>query len=218
MASGLGGNLFRLGDLGARFGAGEKVEIDLFWTVQNFLSITDRWEAPLSERLEFTGDSTNDVGDLTIATKINLLKENEARPGIGFRFGTQLPNASQESGLGVDELNFFLTALLEKNFGQFRLIGNVGLSILGDPTNIASQNDLYNYSVAAILPIVSGFEAFVDVYGRAGTAGIGTEEQTQLRTGGQFQTAGIFWDFGMLFGFQDTDPKYGFLFGLSKEF
>jgi len=217
-ATGLEGNLLQLGDIGARIGVGEKVEIQMAWTVQNFLNVTRRWDAPLSERIEFTGNSTHDVGDLLIATKVNFLEENDSRPGLGLRFGTQLPNASQESGLGVDETNFFVAVLLEKKIGEIQLIGNLGLSILGDPTNVAAQNDLYNFSFATIVPILTRVNLFADLCGRAGTAGIGTEEQTRFRTGGQIRAAGINWDFGFLFGFRDTDPKYGFMVGLTKDF
>jgi len=216
--SGLEGNLFRLGDLGLHWGAGDTVEVQLFWTAQNLLSITRRWEGPLSERIEFSGNSTNDVGDLQVATKIRFIEQNESRPGFGFRFGTELPNASQESGLGADEINFHFTFLLEKDFAAWKLLGNLGLSILGDPTNVAAQNDLYHYGIAALYSVAPRLRILGDFYGRVGQGGIGTEERSRLRIGSQIRAAGFYWDAGLLLGFQDTDPDFGIIFGLSKDF
>ena len=112
--SGLEGDLSRVGVFGLRFGAGENVEIHFDWTAQNFLNVERRYDAPNSDILDFEGDSTSDFGDLLLAAKVRLLDERGKRPALGFRFATELPNASNESGLGNDETNFLAAFLLQK--------------------------------------------------------------------------------------------------------
>lgn len=216
--SGLTGDLTRIGVLGLRFGAGENVEIHFDWTAQNFLSISERFDGPNNGILDFDGNSTNDFGDLILATKVRLLEEGDARPALGFRFAAELPNASNESGLGNDETNFYAGFLAGKEVNRLRLIGNVGLAILGDPIKTSSQKDLVTYGMAAIYPIHAQLSVVVDLNGRAGSGGVGTEERSILRFGGQINALGFHWDLAVLAGLLETDPSTGVIIGLSRDF
>lgn len=215
--SGLEGDLSRLGVVGARLGVGERAEVQIFGTVQEFLNVEERFNAPNSEVVDFAGNSTSDFGDLVLATKLRL-REDDGIPGIGFRFGTKLPNASNESGLGTDETDFFASVLLDRTFKKLQLISNLGIAILGDPVSPASQDDLLTYGLALVVPLESRIELVADFYGRAGAGGIGTEEQTRLRVGGRVEGAGARWDLGFLVGFRGTDPCTGIIFGVSRDF
>ena len=61
------------------------------------------------------------------------LPKRPGRPSFGFRFATKLPNASNESGLGLDTTDFYASVLVGKTVQSVRVVGNVGLGILGDP-------------------------------------------------------------------------------------
>src|SRR5207249_67534 len=63
----------------------------------NLLHIDERRLAPLSSLVTATGDSTHDVEDFVVATKIRMLSETTGRPALALRFATKLPNASNES-------------------------------------------------------------------------------------------------------------------------
>ncbi len=216
--SGLRGDLARVGMLSARIGAGDFMEIHLFGSAQDVLWIDDRFDAPYSSKLDFTGNRTNDVGDFGFAAKVRFLEAKDHRPGLGFRLGFQLPNASNESGLGIDETNAFGSFLLEERLGRVRLIGNIGVAILGDPISPATQDDLVTYGFAAIYPLNSTADLFFDLNGRSGHGSVGTEDQTELRAGTQVRAFGLVWDVGAFAGLQDTDPDAGLVFGVSKRF
>src|SRR6185503_16941646 len=89
--------------------------------------------APLAGQLNFTGDTTHAVEDLVVATKIRIAGETPSRPAFGVRFATRLPNASNESGLGLDTTDFHADVLIGKTSKSIRVVGNIGLGILGDP-------------------------------------------------------------------------------------
>lgn len=216
--SGLEGDLNRLGVLGFRLGVGKSVELQLLGTVQDVLNVDRRFPAPNSPNLDFTGNSTSDVGDFTLATKVRFLEQHGGHPALGFRFGVDLPNTSNESGLGNDELNAFGSFLLESKVGNLNTIVNLGLVILGDPTDANSQDDLFTYGWATIYSVNDRVHLVSDLYGRTGSGGIGTEEQLRLRLGAQFDVRGVYFDIGGFFGFQDTDPDTGIIFGISKGF
>lgn len=215
--SGLEGDLSRIGVLGLRFGAGEKVEIQILGSLQDFLNVNRRFPAPNSEALDFSGNSTSDFGDFTLATKIQFNREKAGVPAVGVRFGFELPNASIENGLGNDETNVFGTFLIEKKVANLRLIGNAGIAILGDPL-AQGQDDLFIYGGAATLDVNSRLALLAEVYGRTGPGGIGTEDQTRVRAGARFDAGGIYWDIAGFWGIEDTDPDSGFIIGFSKTF
>src|ERR1700730_14020109 len=93
--------------------------------------------APLKNLLTIgdTDTTTHDVEDTIIATKIRLTSESESRPAIGFRFAPQLPNSSNESGLGLNTPDFYMSLLGPKAVQSVRVVGNFGFGILPDPTN-----------------------------------------------------------------------------------
>jgi len=67
-----------------------------------------------------------------VATKIRLLAEGASRPALGIRFATKLPNASNESGLGLDTTDFYIALLGAKTVQSIRVVGNFGVGILAD--------------------------------------------------------------------------------------
>lgn len=216
--SGLEGDLTRIGVLGVRFGAADNVEVQVLGTIQDILSIENRFPAPNTPNLNFSGDSTSDFGDFTIATKVLMKKEQDRWPGIAMRFGFQMPNTSNERGLGNDETNVFSSFLVQKQFGQLQLFTELGLAILGDPVSPGAQDDLFTYGLALLYPVREQINLVADAYGRLGAGGIGTEEQSLLRLGTQIKAAGLYWDVALFLGFRDTDPSSGLVLGVSKDF
>ena len=105
-ASGLEGNLLRIPTLGVSFGVSSIAELQIDGGIYNGLNVKSRRDAPLSDLLDFDGDHTHDVEDIVIGTKIRLMPESASRPALGLRFATKLPNASNESGLGLDTTDF----------------------------------------------------------------------------------------------------------------
>ena len=216
--SGLEGDLTRIGVVGVRFGAADNVEIQILGTIQNILSIKNRFDAPNTPSLDFSGNSTSDFGDFTMATKVLLVKEKNRWPAISSHFGFQMPNASNKNGLSNDETNFFSSLLLQKQFGRLQFFTELGLAVLGDPVSPGAQDDLFTYGFALMHPLNDQINLVVDAYGRVGAGGIGTEEQSRLRLGTQIKAAGLYWDVALFLGFRDTDPSSGLVVGVSKEF
>lgn len=221
-ASGLQGNLLRLPTLGVSFGISSIAEVQLDGGPFNRLQVTSRTPAPLSNQLTFAGDRTHDVEDVVIATKIRLLSETADRPAFGVRFGTRLPNAGNESGLGLDTTDFFISALVGKTVQSIRVVGNAGLGILGDPTRGDRQNDVLLYGVSVARAVRQGLEVVGEVNGRldtrSGDAPVGTESRGAMRVGGRFTRSTVRVDAGLIVGLTSLDPSVGFTAGLTWVF
>src|SRR6266581_4828610 len=101
--SGLKGNVWKVPTVGVSVGISSIAELQIDGGLYDQLSIkSTNPAAPLAHLLTVNGATTHDVDDIVIGTKIRLLAEGASLPAIGFRFATKLPNASNESGLGLD--------------------------------------------------------------------------------------------------------------------
>jgi opacity protein-like surface antigen len=221
-ASGLKGDLLRLPTLGVSFGVSSIAELQIDGGLYNRLNITSRQDAPLSNQLDFSGDRTHDVEDLVVATKIRLLSETAGRPAFAVRFATRLPNAGNESGLGLDTTDFFVSALFGKTVQSIRFVGNAGLGILADPVRGDRQNDVLTYGASVARAVRQGLEVVGEINGRLdtreGEPPIGTESRGAIRVGGRFTRATVRVDAGLIVGTTSRDPSVGFTAGLTWVF
>ena len=221
-ASGLTGNLWRVGTLGLSFGVSPIAEIQLDGGIRNHLSITKFEPAPLASMLTVTGTSTSDFEDITIGSKIRFLKESASAPAMAVRFWSKLPNASNESGLGLDTTDFNFDVNIGKTVRSVRLVGNLGFGILGDPIRGDSQNDVLNYGVSLARAMRQDVEIVFELNGRQSTrAGVpppGTESRSVMRVGGRFTHGPVRVDAALMFGLTDFDPTWGFTTGLTWVF
>jgi hypothetical protein len=221
-ASGLKGHLLRVPTLGVSFGLSSIAEVQIDGGAYNRLTITSRQDAPLSDQLDFTGDRTHAVEDFVVATKIRLLAETPGRPAFGVRFATRLPNASNESGLGLDTTDFFVSSLFGKTVQSIRFVGNVGLGILADPVRGDRQNDVLTYGMSVARAVRQGLEVVGEVNGRidtrAGDPPVGTESRGVVRVGGRFTQSTVRVDAGLILGMTSSDPGIGLTAGLTWVF
>jgi hypothetical protein len=223
-ASGLTGNLFRVPLLGLSFGISSIAEIQITGGLYNRLSITTREEAPLSGMLDLEPDalSTSDVEDIVVGTKVRLAPETESRPAVGFRFATRLPNAGNESGLGLDTTDFYASLLFAKTVRQLRMVGNVGLGILGDPTRGDRQNDVFTYGFSLARAVTHEVDLVGELNGRAnmrsGEPPVGTESRSVIRGGFRVTKGAGRFDAGVIIGLTDLDPSFGITAGFTYVF
>ena len=214
--SGLEGDLTRLGVTSLRFGVGEYADVELSGVVQDFLSVSRRYPPVIPP--DFAGNATSDFGDIMLATRLRFAREGSRRPALGFKFAVQLPNASNETGLGTDETNFFSSLLFSKRVGGTQLLGNLGLAILGSAVTPAAQSDLFTYGLAFVTPVHRRVSIFGEIYGRQGPERAGNESQSQIRVGAQFSAGGLLWDLAAIAGLKTFDPDSGLALGVTYEF
>jgi hypothetical protein len=221
-ASGLEGNLLRLPVLGVSVGVSSIAEVQIDGSLYNRLSITERSLAPLSDMVTATGDSTSSVDDWSIGMKIRLLSETAGRPAFGFRFATKLPNASNESGLGLDTTDFYAAVLGAKTVQSIRFVTNVGLGILGDPTRGDRQNDVLTYGFSIARALTQATEVVGEINGQIdtaeGTPPPGTGSRGQVRVGARYTVGGWRGDAAILLGVTSRDPSIGFTAGFTYVF
>jgi hypothetical protein len=221
-ASGLEGKLLRFPLIGVSVGLSSIAEIQIDGGLYNHLAITNRSPAPLSHMLTVTGDSTKSIEDFVIATKVRIVSEGASSPSVGFRFATKLPNASNESGLGLDTTDFAGSLLIAKTIESVRFVTNIGVGILGDPTRGDRQNDVLTYGLSFARALSPGGEVVGEINGRVNTRNgeppPGTESRSMLRFGARYTAGTVRVDGALLFGLTSFDPGFGFAGGVTYVF
>jgi hypothetical protein len=203
-------------------GVSSIAEIQLDGGFYDRLSIKERFDAPLASLVAVTGDQASDVEDFVIATKVRFMSETARRPAFGLRFATKLPNAGNESGLGLDTTDVHLTVLAGKTVQSVRFVGNIGLGILGNPTAGGQQNDVLLYGVSVARAVAQGLEVVGEVNGRLHTAShdapAGTESRAIMRLGGRYTVGAGRVDAGLVVGMTSKDPGFGVTLGFTYVF
>ena len=221
-ASGLKGDLFRIGTFGLSIGVNSSVELQIDGGLRRRLSITSfDPTAPLADR--YTGDleSTGSFDDLSIGAKIRFVTETESRPAFALRFATKLPNVGTANGLGTGTTDFQIALATAKTIRSTRVAANFGMAIMAEPSVAATQNHLVTYGASVARAVATGVELVGEINGRldAGdNAGPGTESRGGVRLGGRFTRGPVRLDGGLLFGVTDLDPSWGFTVGFTWVF
>lgn len=222
--SGLNGDMSRLGVLALTAGLATNVEVEMGGVVQNYLSITRQYQAsavPL--QLNANGNSTRDVGDFYLASKLRLRSEGRVAPGFGFRFGAELPTTNQTRGIGLNQTNFFGTVLAGKHFGsneRANLMANLGIGILTAPVASFTQNDVLLYGLAATYRLNKRFTLVSEINGRHSTrsvAPLGTESDGGARLGARIRAAGLTFDIAGIKGVYRDSASSGVSFGITYQ-
>ena len=218
--SGLRGNTFSIVP-GVSVGVSSIAEIQFDGGLYQRMQITKRSPAPFSSVLKISGNSTSDSDDLSVGAKIKFLTETATRPAMAFRFSTRLPNASNESGLGKDTQDFTTSLIFGKTIQSIRVVFNGGLQIVGDPTQGATQDDLFVYGLSVARAVTDAAEVVGEFTGRANFAKIvppGSEDRGAFRFGGRFTHKTVRLDVGIVLGATPRDPNFGFTVGATWVF
>jgi hypothetical protein len=159
-----------------------------------------------------------------LATKIRLFGETATgRPAVGLRFATKLPNASNEAGLGTDMTDFFAALLVAKTIQSFRVVGNGGVAIIGDPASEEpAQHDLLAFGLSVARALTTAAELVGEVNGRLNLGSDNPppagENRAVMRLGGRYTWRTVRVDAGVLFGMTPRDPQFGFTVGATWVF
>ena len=220
--SGLKGNLISIPTIGISVGLSSIAELQIDGAIYNSLSITSRNAgAPNASLLTVIGDSTHDVSNAVIATKIRMFAETASRPAVGIRFAMKLPNASNEKGIDLDTTDVFGELLFAKTVQSIRVVGNLGAGILTNPTSGIGQNDVLLYGLSFARAVTQEAELVGEVNGRVSTRSTpfpGTESRGILKVGGRFTHGPARFDAGVFLGVTSIDPTLGFTVGFTYVF
>ena len=222
-ASGLKGNLWRIGTFGLSVGISPIAEVQIDGGLRNRLGIKSiDPTAPLADMLDIDGESTSEFEDLVIGTKIRFLTETVSRPSMAVKFATKLPMASNETGLGLDTTDFTVGLHVGKTVQSVRIVGNGGIGILSDPIRGDRQNDVLLYGLSVSRAVAPDIEVVAELNGRLHTRDSdpppGTESRSVARLGARATRGPVRVDAAFAIGVTENDPTWGFTVGLTWVF
>jgi hypothetical protein len=220
-AYGLTGNVMHAPTLGVSVGIGPSAEVQVDGGFQH-LHVTQRKRAPLSAVLDFTGDDASSLEDFRVATKIRLKSESASSPALGIRFGTKLPTAPREDGVGLGTTDFFATFLLGKTVQSVRTVANVSLLVLGNALGAQEPVRALGLSLSLARALTNEFEVVGEAAGHLDPLGDatppGTESRGELRLAGRYTHDRLRFDLGVIVGITSRDPRLGLTGGATYVF
>lgn len=206
------GDVRRLASFGVSVGISPTAEIQIDGGLLQRLDVTGR-PVPVGPGRFTVADHTSGVEDFIVATKIRLTQEGTSRPALGIRFGTKLPTADPEEGIGLGTTDFFASLLLAKTVQSVRTVGNVGLIVLGNPETPREPATTLGFGVSVARALTNAFEVVGEVNGRLTPfeklVPIGLESRAVMRLAGRYTYSMLRLDFGVLAGFTKRDPSFG---------
>ncbi len=113
------------------------------------------------------GWSDNQLGDLTLGAKVNLLSEGRRQPvALALRGQVKLPTAKDDAeGVGTGKADFAVDAILSKELAQrVELSGYAGYIVRGDPSGVDLSNGL-RWGVGAGLPSRAHLRLTAELHG-----------------------------------------------------
>jgi hypothetical protein len=214
-ANGVKGDVTRLASFGVSIGISPSAEVQVDGGLVQRINVTEGISngLPAASSSLVVGDHASGMEDLVIATKIRLLPEGPSRPALGLRFGTKLPTASPEDGIGLGTTDFFASFLIAKTVQSVRTVGNAGLLILGNPVTPRDTATTLGFGFSVARALTNEFEVVGELNGRLTpfekVVPVGLESRAVLRFAGRYTYAMLRLDFGLLVGLTSRDPSFG---------
>lgn len=87
------------------------------------------------------GLSENGFGDAVVGSKVMFLRENAKHPGMAVSFEAKLDNASEPKGLGSGAVDYDVRWRVQKEWGWFTGLWNLGYTFVGEPTVNGTRQD-----------------------------------------------------------------------------
>lgn len=213
-AYGLKGDTTHMATFGVSVGLSPSAEIQVDGGLFQRLDVNERLaNPPLPAPIFPGGDKASGLEDFTVATKIRIGTETETRPVFGVRFGTKLPTARHEKGIGLGTTDFFASVLVAKTVQSVRTVGNVGLVVLGNPRDGQEHAQAMAVGLSVARALTNELEVVGEVNGRLPPFGDrtppGLESRGVFRLAGRYTYSLFRIDLGLLVGITARDPSFG---------
>lgn len=163
----------------------------------------------------------SDFGDVSLRTKLRLLKGRERRPTVTARFGVILPQTSYEDkqlrplALGPNTIRVYVEALITQPVGQVELDLNTGLFIHDEVSELHNQLDFLSYGLAARWSVRPGWEIVGEVAGRVGKSKPEVPDRSEARLGVRFSRGRFRADAALRRGLIEEQGAWGGTAGLT---
>ena len=158
-------------------------------------------------------DNDNGLSDITVSTKLNIIKARELMPDFSAAFSFKDESGDDEKGLGTGRREFGITGILSKKYGQFAYHVNLGCTIKNN------FEDTFNYNFAVEYSLNERTNLAAELYGDTVLSGKFHDNATSTQLGMNYSiNDAVSWDFGTTIGISKTEPNYKITTGLTFAF
>ena len=186
------------------FSPADNVELDVEW-VGRVASFDEPGRQDVS-----------DWGDVSLRSKVRLVRGAGRRPTLAARFGVTLPQTKYATGIGPNTLRMSTQMLVTWPLaGATRLHGNAGLALHDEVYRPHEQRDFLCYGLALEQGLGARLEAVAEMAGLAGRGMPGVQPHHELRAGLRLRAGRTRWDVALRRGLGDFDGTWGLTAGVA---
>ena len=187
------------------FSPGDAVEVDL------------EWVARVAAFNDPTYGNVSDWGDVTLRTKMRVLKGDARRPTLAVRYSVTLPETkccASGYALGPNVLRMTADALASQEVAGLTLHANAGLGIHDEVLRPHEQRDFLIYGLAFERPLARSVAVLGEWAGRAGRGMPGADSHSELRLGLRLGGERLRFDAALRRGLDPADGRWGATAGM----
>jgi hypothetical protein len=131
--------------------------------VEVVYGLTDRQEITF-EIPYLSQQGEHGFGDAVVGTKYDFVKETAKLPGIAATFELKLPNASVSRGLGSGAFDYDFRLPVQKTWGRFTALANLGYTIIGQPKDSSHVQNVWFASFAQEYQVTEKTKLLSEIY------------------------------------------------------
>ena len=159
------------------------------------------------------GQREDGLADTEVKLKYRPLDEKDWRPAIAITGTLKIPTASKSKGLGSNQTDFGINAIITKNLGKRLVLHlNVGYTFIGEDR---VENE-FNYSMAAQFFITDQWAFVGEIIGINNFNGRKADDSLSGLIGTYYlMTEKLIWDAGIEIGMNKAAPDFRLTTGLT---
>ncbi len=156
-----------------------------------------------------------DVGDVSLRSKVRLRGGDDEQNVLGARFAVTLPQTEFDKGLGPNTLRTLTQLLFTHRGGAFDVHLNAGLALEDDVFDPHTQNDFLEYGVGWEWHRGKPTALVAEITGRAGKITRGAQSRSEVRLGVRREGKYVSWHAALRRGLLDAQGTSGLYTGLA---
>ncbi|TFG65475.1 MAG: hypothetical protein E4H28_04110 [Gemmatimonadales bacterium] len=216
--SGLRGDLLVLGRMSASYALADHALLELDMETVRVLWIDEAGPASVPPTDAEVGGSTAGFGDLRLGLTFAPFTLG-SDISFGGWFAVELPNSDQRSGIGTNTTNILLGPVVSIPGDRLTVTSRLGVGILESPLVSFTQDDVFVYSLDALIRAGDGLRFVLSVDGRTNprrTVSLGLEDVGLVRAGMELGRGHWRLDAGIARGYAQRSPNWRASVGLSR--
>jgi hypothetical protein len=159
------------------------------------------------------GSYNNDIGDLTIKSKIRVIDFEKNCMGLSFVISSKLDNADSDRGFGSGFVDYSINTITTKSISKGFIHTNLGYTFVGDD----NLDNTWLYGCSFEYPAIYKMRILGELIGSTNSEPSSNDDYLAAQIGFNKEIGSIIFDMGVSFGLTKQSPENTYTIGLTMQ-